>query len=474
MICRSYIDGAWLDSTASPVALGNPADCREVVSRTRYATPRQAAAAVSAAASAWESWRRCKPEQRVVVLRQLLALMRSQEDVLADAISSETGKTQTEARQEVSATLEEARVQSDILRSAADGTPGRRIAYEPLGAVLLVTPSNFPLAAVMRKLVPALLLGNTAVVKASELTPVTSCKLFELIDQSGLPGGVANLVLAHGRSVVPFMLEGNGVKAVSLTGSNATGDAIARAIGSRDIRLQAEMGGSNVVVVRQDANLDAASKAIVAHGFACCGQWCTGTTRVIVDAPVYADVVAQLARRMRSIVVGPASRTAATMGPLVSAKQRRQVEAAVAAAVESGARLVCGGKRPAGAAFEHGYFFEPTLLADVVDQSAVCRQEVFGPVLAVMQANSREEMLQKANEGPYGLSFSVYTGDPEAAEDIIGNVEFGLCHVNLPTGHRHGAMPLAGWKTSGRGTPECGRFARDFFTRTKAIYYPPD
>ncbi|MEM8814520.1 MAG: aldehyde dehydrogenase family protein [Pseudomonadota bacterium] len=480
MHCRSYIDGVWVESATQPVALGNPADSRQIVSRTQHATPEAAAKAVAVAANAWRGWRRTSPERRVAVLQELLLSIGDNRGALALAISSETGKTKAEADQEVDATLNEARIQIGVFNSVCNdrgdigntGTIGedRRTLYEPLGAVLLVTPFNFPLAALMRKLVPALLLGNGVVVKASELTPATSCQLFDLIDSSSLPRGVVNLVLADGRTVVRRMLDVEDIAAVSLTGSNAAGDAVAAAIGARDVRLQAEMGGSNAVVVLRDADLDAAAAAIVEHGFACCGQWCTGTTRIIIDAPAYDEMLGLLADRIGTIVVGPASNSAATMGPLISASQRQRVEAAIAVLTESGARLVCGGKRPEGEEFAHGYFLEPTLLADIEDQSALCRQEIFGPVLAVVKAESRDDALRKANEGPYGLSFSIYTSDLQTAEAFVDEVDCGLCHINLPTGHRHSAMPLAGWKTSGRGMPECGRFALDFFSRTKAVY----
>ena len=250
------------------------------------------------------------------------------------------------------------------------------------------------------------------------------------------------------------------------TRSNATGEAIAEAIGARDIRLQAEMGGSNAVVVLADAELENAAASVVEHGFACCGQWCTGTTRVIIEVSVYDEFTAILLEKIRQIAVG--ARTG--MGPLISASQRQRVADAVADLVEKGASVLVGGNRPANDEFRYGNFFEPTVLADIDDLVALSDQEIFGPVIALVTAASVDDAISKANAGQYGLSFSVFTRDPETAEQVVSNIDAGLCHINLPTGFRDNALPLTGWNQSGRGIPECGTYARDFFTQTKTIY----
>jgi len=349
---------------------------------------------------------------------------------------------------------------------AVETINGHQVLFEPLGVVLLITPSNFPLAAVMRKLVPALLAGNTVVVKASELTPLTANLLLEAFGDEGLPPGVANLVLAAGHAVAAAMIEVPGLRAISMTGSNAAGEAIAEAIGGRDIRLQAEMGGSNAVVVLADADLEEAAESVVEHGFACSGQWCTGTTRVIIDASVYDEFTAMLLEKIQRISVG----TATGMGPLISRVQRQRVEDAVTALVDAGAKVLAGGMRPSGDEFSYGNFFEPTVLSGIDDKYSLSDREIFGPVILLFSAASSSDAVTIANAGQYGLSFSVFTGDSDAGEQVVSKIDAGLCHINLPTGYRDNALPLAGWKNSGRGIPECGRFARDFFTQTKTIY----
>lgn len=468
MKCRSYIEGRWSDRPQSQVVeLCNPADRRETVSSTANASPAVAAYAVENAVLAWNGWRRESVGERITLLERAVAAILARTEDFALAINRETGKTITESRQEVAASIAETRAYVDLFRGGTVETiNGHQVLFEPLGAVLLITPSNFPLAAVMRKLAPALLCGNTVIVKASELAPMTACLLFEILDEGGLSPGVANLVLADGRVVVDAMISVPGLAAISLTGSNAAGEAIAEAIGGRDIRLQAEMGGSNAVVVLADANLEEAARSVADAGFACCGQWCTGTTRVIIEGSVYDEFTTILLEKVQTISVG----TTDGMGPLISAAQLQRVEEAVAVLVDSGASVLLGGKRPAGVELEFGNFFEPTVLGDIDDYRAVSDQEIFGPVITLFSAASIDEAAAIANAGQYGLSFSVFTRDSNTAEQLVSDVDAGLCHINLSTGYRDNALPLSGWKKSGRGIPECGRFARDFFTQTKTIY----
>ncbi len=471
--CRSYIAGNWHNGAAEEYfELSDPADQRVVVSKSLHAGPADAVSASRAASQAWPHWRSLAVSQRVAFVERLSARIAQHAESFAETISLETGKTLEEAAQEVDATELETRTQLDIFRQGSvEAIGSHRISYEPLGVVLLITPSNFPLSAIMRKLVPALLAGNTAVVKASELTPQTSVKLFELVDDLGVEPGVANLLIADGRDSVPAMVNSGVLAAISVTGSTETGDAILKVIGRRNIRFQAEMGGSNAVVVLADANIAEAADAVVQHGFACCGQWCTGTTRVIVEASVMEEFTQVVLHLVKQIAVGPATDLQTRMGPLISGAHLQRVEDAVKESVKEGARVIAGGQRPVTKHLSNGNYYEPTVLTDIGDYEAFCDREIFGPVIALIRAADVADALQKANTGHYGLSFSVFTGDMQVAEHFVSQVNAGMCHINLPTGYRDNGLPLSGWNESGRGIPECGRFARDFFTRTKAIYH---
>jgi acyl-CoA reductase-like NAD-dependent aldehyde dehydrogenase len=469
--CCSYIDGHWLEQSSEPVfELTDPADRRRVVSQTLAASPDDVVGAIDAATTAYPAWCRTALSDRLEFMQRVLAKIDDAREDFARAITTETGKTNPEAQKEIAATIDESRTQLEIFERGNTEIAGHRIVREPLGVVLLVTPSNFPLAGVMRKLVPALLAGNSVVVKTSELTPMTSVLLFMALEEARLAPGVANLVLADGATVVPLMISREELKAISLTGSSATGQAIAAAIGERNIRYQAEMGGSNAVVVLADADLDKAVADIAEHGFAYCGQWCTGTSRVIVEQSVYERFVILLEQEVLKIVPGSGLEPTTTMGPLISRAQQHQVENAVNKLIAEGARAVAGGAIPAHDEFANGNYFEPTLLVDIGDYDAFCNTEIFGPVVAVVPASGVEDALEKANAGQYGLSFSIYTSDLEVAEQFVAFVDAGICHVNLPTGMRDNALPVSGRKNSGRGTPECGTYARDFFTNPKAVY----
>lgn len=472
-IYRSYIDGRWQSpDSVRPVSLRNPANHERIVGRVEYADIPLAFSAMDAAQNAGENWRKISVKDRVARLSKILKCLRERRPDIAGIITIENGKTLRESLAEVDASLNEAEYQLQFLSESTVEQIGKNeIWYEPLGVVLLITPWNFPLATILRKLIPAVAVGNTAVVKASELTPLTAVALFRIIEETEVPAGVVNLVIAEGSTVGPALIKHPALRAISLTGSTNTGFAIAeQLVNNSDVRFQAEMGGKNAVVILADADLEAASEAAVSSGFACCGQWCTGTSRVIAEGRIYQSLLDLLIARAKRIVVGNGMDKATTMGPLISAVQLQKVERAVVRAKEEGARLVIGGRRPCNISLNQGHYYEPTIFADVTPEMTIAREEIFGPILGVMPARDADEALRLANDSRYGLSFSVFTRRAEIADHFMREIRAGVCHVNLPTVHRDPALPLLGWGDAGRGLAECGRFARDFFTRTKAIY----
>ncbi len=470
MLCRSYIAGHWLDvQESNTLERRNPADLRDVVSCTVTASPDDAQKAVIAASDSWAFWKAMPLPARCEIVADVVARIVNERDGIADGIRLETGKTRREARAEVDAAAVESDCQLQIYRRGmVEDIAGHHVVHEPVGPALLVTPSNFPLAALLRKLVPALLAGNSVIVKPSEFTPLTARAVFACIDDTPLSAGVANLVLAGPELVAPI-IESDAIAAVSITGSTAAGTAVADAIGSRNIRLQAEMGGSNAAVVLLDADLDSAAEIVAEHAFACAGQWCTGTSRVIVEESVYEPFLERLLSRVRAIRVGPGDSDALDMGAMISERHRDSIETAVDKLCSEGAQSLHGGGRPTAGELSFGCFYEPTVLRMPRDRRLPV-QELFGPVLLLYQARDSDDALSMANAGSCGLSFSVFTQDESLADRMVSGADAGLCHVNLGTGVRDNALPLFGWNESGRGLPECGRYARDFFTRPKAIY----
>tara|TARA_Y100000310_G_scaffold203698_1_gene203953 strand:- start:3584 stop:5005 length:1422 start_codon:yes stop_codon:yes gene_type:complete len=465
---NNYINGSWCSDLGKTVPIHNPADPQQIVGSFHPGSSAIANSAMDSAISTATSWPQYPVKNRKQLLQSLLKGLADNRVHFAKTITLENGKTLAESYTEVDGAIAEGQYQLEFVTAGLVENVGKHsVRHEPLGAVLLITPWNFPLATIIRKMIPALAAGNIVVVKPSEHTPLTAAALFSIIHTLEFPPGAANLVLGDGPLVVPPMLAHVGLRAVSFTGSSETGSILAEQIGSRDIRLQMEMGGSNAVVVLADADLDLAAQGIISNGFACAGQWCTGTSRAIIEASVYELMLEKLQTLTANIQMGDGMDSNTTMGPVISSKRLAAQENIVATAINSGARTICGGKADSKLP---GHFFPPTILADVTRSMSVSSEEMFGPVIMAMKARNVDEALDIASDTPYGLAFSIYTNDISLAEQAVENVSTGICHINLPTAYRDPALPLSGWNASGRGIAESGRQARDFYTKPKAIY----
>lgn len=470
----SYINGAWHPvNPARVIVRENPSRSAETAARWCPATPDDARAALESAATAASSWTALPLAERAARLTRVLTAVETNASELAALITRENGKTLRDSRAEITSGLADARhaiaevATHGIVEAASiDEAPVRsKLILEPVGPCLLVTPWNFPFATILRKLVPALLYGNTAVVKPSELTPGPACWLFALLAKPDFPAGVVSLILGPGSELGPILAGHPAVRAISLTGSTAAGASLARVVNGRDVRLQLEMGGKNSLVVLADADLDLAVDAAVVGAFSCSGQWCTGTGRVIVEREIHDEFTQRLAARAARLRPGPGDQEASDLGPLVTATRVTFAQAAVAAAMTAGARLRCGGGTLPG-----GHYFAPTVLDKVTEVMAVFTDELFVPVLPVIVAHDSHDALRLANAGNYGLCASIFSRDVAKAVNLTRGLEAGIVHVNLHTAYREPALPVAAWRDSGRGLPECGRFSRDFYTRPRAVY----
>jgi aldehyde dehydrogenase (NAD+) len=433
---------------------------------------------MEAAQSAFPIWSEIAPDRRIQILDTLLNRIEDRIPPIAATTTRENGKTLKESLAEINAALKDARFH---LRDARN-TIGRPISspknqghrhhlvLEPVGVYLLITPWNFPFATILRKIIPALVFGNTVVLKPSELTPGPACMLFRTLSRVGLPSGAANLILGTGAGVGPVLIGHPALRGVSFTGSNKVGLALARETGGRDVRLQLEMGGKNSLVVLCDADLESAVDAAVTGGFSCAGQWCTGTGRVIVEAGIHDSFCERLVERARALKIGPGDAAGTEIGPLISAERVKAARSAVGQAVKTGAALRCGGDRPELRRGVNGHYFGPTVLTDVTEAMPAFIDELFTPVLPVVRARDYWDALRLANSGTFGLSASIFTSDRRKADDFLKRIEAGIAHVNLHTAFRVPELPVSAWRDSGRGIPECGRYARDFFTRPRAVY----
>lgn len=452
------------------VARENPGNLEDIAARWAKATIADASHAMEAAAHAFPQWSRCPIDRRIELLKEWLTVLAANKPHLAAVITRENGKTLAEAHAEVAAALADAQhtISEAQIRGVTENTSTRsHLRLEPIGVCLLITPWNFPFATIVRKLTPALLYGNAVVIKPSELTPASAVEIIQNLIGLGLPAGTVNLVLGDGNEVGPALVSHSGLRAISFTGSTRTGRMLAQLTTGRDVRLQLEMGGNNPLIVLEDADLDAAAAAAAIGGFSCAGQWCTGTGRVIVLKRIAETFTDQLVARAEKLRIGPGDDPSSDIGPVITGESQGFARHTVATAVASGARLRCGGAMPPG-----GYFFTPCVLDQVHAGMPVFAEELFVPILPVITAETAAEAVKLANIGQYGLSASVFSRDETKAMQCAASIEAGMIHINLHTAWRDPALPVSGWRDSGRGLPECGRFYRDFFTRPRAVYLP--
>lgn len=465
----SYINGAWVQSEEIH-SIYNPANLKEHIQDICLATSSDAKNAVLAARNASEIWSNTETLKRISKLHRIMNDLENQRNEVAEIITLENGKTILEARGEVDAAISEGNYQLEYLKNNLIEFEGsNKLLYRPLGVALLITPWNFPLSTVIRKMIPALACGNTIVLKPSEYSSLTSLFIFEILDNNELPKGSVNLVLGPGNTLSDALINTDEVDIVSFTGSTATGESIQKKISHSNVRYQAEMGGANALVVWDDANIEMAVSATIASGYACAGQWCTGISKLIIHESVYKNCIDILKKSVENIQVGNGLDQKTAMGPLCNKPQLNKMIDFVNRATDQGAEILTGGSQLFDKS-KNGYFFQPTLLSNMSLDMEVSSEEIFGPIINVFKTNDINQAIKYANLGKYGLSFSVYTSSESTADRFISNVNASICHVNMPTPYREVSMPFTGWKLSGKGIPESGRFARDAFTKPKVVY----
>jgi alpha-ketoglutaric semialdehyde dehydrogenase len=472
----NLIGGRWLEGP-QVFEDRNPADTRDLVGTFTRGTPADMAAAVRAAHEAFPAWAALPAPARGAILFKAAEILDGRFEQLSAEMTREEGKTLPEARGEVRRSI-------NILRYfGGEGArlPGLLAPSErarvfacalrrPLGVVGLVTPWNFPGAIPAWKLAPALVAGNTVVLKPASAAPLSSWRIVEALADAGVPAGVVNFVAGPGAALAEAMLDGPGMRAVSFTGSCETGAQLYDRAVRRRLRIQLEMGGKNPTVVLADADLDRAVADTVNGAFASTGQKCTATSRVIVERAVHDEFVARLVARTRALKVGNGMDAGTDVGPAIDQHQLDSVMGYVERGRREGATLLCGGGRLSGGAFDHGFFVEPAVFADVDEHMSIAREEIFGPVLAVMKASDFDDAIRIANGVAFGLSASVQTRDISRAFDFVNRIEAGLVTVNLPSAGVEYQLPFGGTKDSSVGPKEQGPHALDFYTDWKTVY----
>jgi len=336
--------------------------------------------------------------------------------------------------------------------------------------VALITPWNFPIAIPVWKLAPALVGGNTVVIKPASLAPLSAYRVVEALHEGGIPAGVLNYVTGAGGAVGNTLVEHPAVRAVSFTGSCQVGNALYEKVTKRKLRVQLEMGGKNPTVVLKDADLDYAADVLVNGAFFSTGQKCTACSRAIIEKSIYEPLLERLIAKTQKLKVGNGLEPGIDIGPAVDASQLETDLKYIEIARNEGALLLCGGNRLTGGIYDQGYFIEPTLFTGVTPEMRIAQEEVFGPVLGLMVANNFDDAMRIANGVKFGLSASIVSRDLTRVHQFINGIEAGLITVNLPTAGVEYQLPFGGTKESSFGMREQGPAALDFYTETRTVY----
>jgi aldehyde dehydrogenase (NAD+) len=474
---KNFIGGRWVaPSTGKHFQNRNPADTTDIIGRFPDSGADDIAAAVASAKRGFENWSRTPAPIRGDVLRRLGDILTDRKEELADAMTREMGKVLAETRGDV---------QEGIDTAYYAATEGRRLfghtvpselrqkwamsVRRPIGVTGLIAPFNFPLAIPTWKMFPALLCGNSVILKPSEDVPHSSHLLVESLLEAGLPPEVIQLV--HGGGMAgAALVEHPEVPVISFTGSTDTGSRIGEVCGRMHKRLSLEMGGKNAQIVMEDADLDLALEGVLWGAFGTTGQRCTATSRLIVHRKVHDKLVARLVEAAEKLTLGDGRQPKTQVGPLIHEAAREKVERYVEIGKQEGAELACGGVRPRGTRLANGYFYKPTVFTNVKAGSRLATEEIFGPVLSVIKVGSYEEAVKVNNEVKYGLSSAIYTRDVNRAFRALEDLENGITYVNAPTIGAEAHLPFGGVKQTGNGHREGGWEVFEFYSETKVCY----
>lgn len=476
---QNFIGGEWVGAiTAQTFENRNPADTREIVARYPMSGSVEAAQAIEAAAAAQVGWGRQTSVARGRVLSKAGQILEGRKAELAELLMREEGKTLAESTGEVQRAVDIFRFYSGLSYTIGGETlphdlPGNLLytTRQPLGVVGLITPWNFPIAIPSWKLAPALVSGNSVVIKPASQAPAMTLELARALSEAGLPKGVLNVVVGDGRAVGGELATNARVAALSFTGSYTVGRQVYLQLAQRMARAQMEMGGKNPTIVLADADIDLAVTLVSRAAFGLTGQACTATSRVIVEHSVAAEFTQKLAARAKSWKVGPGWLPGVEMGPAVNEQELLGNLQHVQWALDDGATLVTGGKRLTEGELAHGYFMEPTVISGVTPDMRLAREEVFGPVVAILAVADFDEAIRVANSVDVGLSASIVTRDIKKAMIYSEQIEAGVVKINqISTGLALQA-PFGGMKKSSTDTfREQGAGGIEFYTRIKTVY----
>lgn len=475
---KNYIGGEWVDPVGGEYFEDrNPADTRELIGLFPRSSREDVDKAVVAAREAYKKWRLVPPPKRAEILYRVAQRLVELKETIARDMTRENGKILEETRGDVQEAIDMGFFIAGEGRRLHGYTTTSELPDKmafcirvPVGVAVVITAWNFPMAVPSWKIFPALVCGNTVIFKPSEETPLTAHHFVKVFEECGLPPGVLNLVHGFGPEAGQALCEHPGTDILAFTGSTEVGRLIAE-IGARGYkRVSLEMGGKNPIIVMDDADLDLAVQGCVWGAFGTSGQRCTAASRLIVHKAVYTKFLEGFVERAKALRVGNGLDPQTQMGPIINEAQLRKIEHYVELGKQEGARLMCGGYRLTDGDLKYGYFYAPTVFADVHPSMKIAQDEIFGPVVCVIPFETLDEAIEIANGVRYGLSSAIYTRDVRNAMVAIRDLQAGITYINAPSIGAEIHLPFGGVKQTGNGHREGGTQVLDIFSEWKAVY----
>ncbi|HKV62224.1 MAG TPA: aldehyde dehydrogenase family protein [Candidatus Acidoferrum sp.] len=475
---KNFINGEWVESRSGRAYENrNPANTDELVGMFVSGTEEDANQAVEAAKEAYKKWRLTPAPKRAEILYRAAELLVQRKEDFSKDMTREMGKVLAEARGDVQEAIDMTYYMAGEGRRLFGQTTPSELpnkfamsVRQSIGVCGLITPWNFPMAIPSWKMMPALVSGNTVVIKPAQDTPLSVYNLVQVLTEAGVPRGVVNLVSGGGSTVGATLAGSADVPVVSFTGSTGVGRIISQTCAPEFKHCSLEMGGKNIIIVMDDANLDLAVDGAVWGGFGTSGQRCTAASRVAVHKSLYKEFMDRFVARVKSLKVGNGLDASTDMGPCINESQLKTVMSYVEIGKNEGAKLLAGGNRLDGGALAKGWFHEPTVFGDCSPNMRVAQEEIFGPVVSVIPIDSLDQAIDVANGVIYGLSASIYTRDVNRAFQATRDIYTGIVYVNAPTIGAETHLPFGGTKQTGNGHREAAISAIDFFTEWKTVY----
>jgi acyl-CoA reductase-like NAD-dependent aldehyde dehydrogenase len=477
MKLTNYINGKWQDSpTADYTAVLNPATGEELA-QVQLSTAEDVDNAVQAAKAAQKKWAKVPAPKRADYLYEIGRLMKQKKEQLAQVLTKEMGKVIEEARGEVQEGIDMAYYMAGEGRRLFGETTPSELADKfamsvrsPIGVVGLITPWNFPVAIASWKSFPAIVAGNAFLWKPATETPMMAHEMAKIFQEAGLPAGVANIVFGAGSEVGTAMIEHQDIKVISFTGSTETGRKVAEAGGRNLKKVSLEMGGKNAVIVMEDADLELAVEGILWSAFGTAGQRCTACSRVIVHKEVKESLQNSLLEKMAALTIGNGLDESVKVGPVINKGALEKIQSYIDIGQQEGATLLAGGQILTEAPYDKGNYYAPTVFTNVAPDMRIAQEEIFGPVISIIEIGSFEEAIEVNNSVIYGLSSSIYTADVNRVFKAQRDLDTGIVYINAGTTGAEIHLPFGGTKGTGNGHRDSGVAALDVFTEWKSIY----